>query len=39
MEEAAELPRIDAPEAVSPRDARALSKLFFDRLQVLEDSE
>ncbi|MEW2544563.1 RNA polymerase sigma factor SigF [Streptomyces sp. NPDC047002] len=36
-ERATELPRIEDPEAVSPVDARALSKLFFDRLQVLEE--
>ncbi|MCF3965085.1 SigB/SigF/SigG family RNA polymerase sigma factor [Streptomyces fuscigenes] len=36
-EQATELPRIEDPEAVSPVDARALSKLFFDRLQNLEE--
>ncbi|MDX3854256.1 RNA polymerase sigma factor SigF [Streptomyces sp. AK02-01A] len=33
----AELPRIDDPGKVAPKDARALSKLFFDQLQVLEE--
>jgi len=32
-----ELPRIAEPGKVAPRDARALSKLFFDQLQVLEE--
>jgi RNA polymerase sigma-B factor len=31
------LPLIDDATAVAPRDARALSKLFFDRLQELEE--
>ncbi|MFF2527104.1 RNA polymerase sigma factor SigF [Streptomyces liangshanensis] len=31
------LPRIDDPSKVAPKDARALSKLFFDQLQVLEE--
>jgi RNA polymerase sigma-B factor len=35
--DAGELPRIDSAEGMSPSDARALSKLFFDRLQVLEE--
>ncbi|MET9222629.1 SigB/SigF/SigG family RNA polymerase sigma factor [Streptomyces sp. NPDC003300] len=32
-----ELPRIDDATAVAPKDARALSKLFFDRLQAVEE--
>ncbi|MBP0459927.1 SigB/SigF/SigG family RNA polymerase sigma factor [Streptomyces montanisoli] len=36
-ERVGELPRIEDPEAVSPVDARAMSKLFFDRLQELEE--
>ncbi|MFD8731346.1 SigB/SigF/SigG family RNA polymerase sigma factor [Streptomyces sp. NPDC059611] len=31
------LPRITDPKKVAPRDARELSKLFFDRLQALEE--
>jgi RNA polymerase sigma-B factor len=31
------LPLIDDAMSVAPKDARALSKLFFDRLQVLEE--
>ncbi|MGW4180489.1 sigma factor, partial [Streptomyces rubiginosohelvolus] len=31
------LPYIADPQKVAPRDARELSKLFFDRLQVLEE--
>ncbi|MEU3183455.1 RNA polymerase sigma factor SigF [Streptomyces sp. NPDC006923] len=31
------LPRIADPGKVAPKDARALSKLFFDQLQVLEE--
>jgi RNA polymerase sigma-B factor len=31
------LPRIDDPSKVAPRDARAMSRLFFDQLQVLEE--
>ncbi|WP_433888008.1 SigB/SigF/SigG family RNA polymerase sigma factor [Streptomyces sp. CA-111067] len=31
------LPWIDDAKAVAPQDARALSKLFFDRLQVFEE--
>ncbi|MEW1719968.1 RNA polymerase sigma factor SigF [Streptomyces sp. NPDC093109] len=31
------LPRIEDPGAIAPKDARALSKLFFDRLQLLEE--
>ncbi|MYV53815.1 MULTISPECIES: RNA polymerase sigma factor SigF [unclassified Streptomyces] len=31
------LPRIDDPSKVAPKDARALSKLFFDQLMVLEE--
>jgi RNA polymerase sigma-B factor len=34
---AAGLPLIADPAKVAPRDARELSKLFFDRLQVLEE--
>ncbi|MEU5036122.1 RNA polymerase sigma factor SigF [Streptomyces rubiginosohelvolus] len=33
----AELPHIADPQKVAPKDARALSRLFFDRLQVLEE--
>jgi len=36
-EVAGELPRIEDPGKVAPKDARALSKLFFDQLQVLEE--
>src|SRR5215470_15369553 len=32
-----DLPWIEGAEAMSPTDARALSKLFFDRLQALEE--
>ncbi|MFF3974135.1 SigB/SigF/SigG family RNA polymerase sigma factor [Streptomyces rubiginosohelvolus] len=32
-----DLPYIADPQKVAPKDARALSKLFFDRLQVLEE--
>jgi len=32
-----ELPQIADPSKVAPRDARELSKLFFDQLQVLEE--
>ncbi|GAA1193756.1 RNA polymerase sigma factor SigF [Streptomyces hebeiensis] len=32
-----ELPYIEDPGSVAPKDARELSKLFFDRLQVLEE--
>ena len=35
--DAAGLPRIDDPDKVAPKDARALSKVFFDRLQSLEE--
>ncbi|SFF76788.1 RNA polymerase sigma-B factor [Actinacidiphila alni] len=31
------LPRVDDARTVAPADARVLSKLFFDRLQVLEE--
>ena len=31
------LPGIDAPRSIAPRDARELSRLFFDRLAVLEE--
>ncbi|MFF8248243.1 SigB/SigF/SigG family RNA polymerase sigma factor [Streptomyces griseus] len=34
---APELPQIDDPQKVAPKDARALSALFFERLQVLEE--
>ncbi|MFF9687172.1 RNA polymerase sigma factor SigF, partial [Streptomyces sp. NPDC014623] len=33
----AALPWIEDAGKVAPRDARAMSKLFFDRLQVLEE--
>ncbi|MGW7587745.1 RNA polymerase sigma factor SigF [Streptomyces rubiginosohelvolus] len=33
----ADLPHIADPQKVAPKDARALSRLFFDRLQVLEE--
>ncbi|MFG2862263.1 RNA polymerase sigma factor SigF [Streptomyces sioyaensis] len=33
----AQLPEIVAPQTVAPKDARALSKLFFSRLAVLEE--
>lgn len=32
-----ELPWVEHADRVAPKDARALSKLFFDRLQVLEE--
>ncbi|MEV7423629.1 RNA polymerase sigma factor SigF [Streptomyces sp. NPDC091212] len=32
-----ELPYIEDPGNIAPKDARALSKLFFDQLQVLEE--
>ncbi|WTL44448.1 SigB/SigF/SigG family RNA polymerase sigma factor [Streptomyces sp. NBC_01497] len=32
-----ELPWVDDPQAVAPKDARALSKVFFDRLQSVEE--
>jgi RNA polymerase sigma-B factor len=32
-----ELPWVEDPQAVAPKDARALSKVFFDRLQTLEE--
>ncbi|MFF8657198.1 RNA polymerase sigma factor SigF [Streptomyces huasconensis] len=32
-----ELPEVVDPQAVSPKDARALSQLFFDQLAVLEE--
>ncbi|WP_328380185.1 RNA polymerase sigma factor SigF [Streptomyces sp. NBC_00440] len=32
-----ELPPVENPLKVAPKDARALSKVFFDRLQVLEE--
>ncbi|MFE7775200.1 RNA polymerase sigma factor SigF [Streptomyces sp. NPDC057445] len=31
------LPRIEEAEKIAPKDARALSKLFFDRLRVLDE--
>ncbi|MFI0904578.1 RNA polymerase sigma factor SigF [Streptomyces sioyaensis] len=34
---AAELPEVECPSAVAPRDARELSKQFFDRLQFLDE--
>ncbi|MFG2138378.1 RNA polymerase sigma factor SigF [Streptomyces sp. NPDC048650] len=37
LEPAVGLPEIVCPSAVAPRDARELSKRFFDRLQVLEE--
>ncbi|QGV82410.1 RNA polymerase sigma factor SigF [Streptomyces ficellus] len=33
----AELPEVTAPESLAPKDARALSKMFFDKLAVLEE--
>ncbi|MFF8288690.1 RNA polymerase sigma factor SigF [Streptomyces sp. NPDC016309] len=33
----AELPEIEAPENLAPKDARALSRMFFDKLAVLEE--
>jgi RNA polymerase sigma-B factor len=35
--QAEQLPQIEDAAAVPPRDARALSKVFFERLQVLEE--
>ncbi|MGW6286031.1 RNA polymerase sigma factor SigF [Streptomyces sp. NPDC055107] len=35
--QAADLPRIADPRKVAPRDARAMSTMFFDRLQILEE--
>ncbi|MFF5899587.1 SigB/SigF/SigG family RNA polymerase sigma factor [Streptomyces argenteolus] len=35
--EETELPQIDDPLKIAPKDARALGKVFFDRLQVLEE--
>ncbi|MFB7508526.1 RNA polymerase sigma factor SigF, partial [Streptomyces broussonetiae] len=32
-----ELPEVAAPSQVTPRDARELSRLFFDQLQQLEE--
>ncbi|GAA3726316.1 SigB/SigF/SigG family RNA polymerase sigma factor [Streptomyces tremellae] len=37
VRQAGELPWIEDPQAVAPSDARALSKVFFDRLQTLEE--
>jgi RNA polymerase sigma-B factor len=37
VREAGELPRVEDPQAVAPSDARALSKVFFARLQALEE--
>ncbi|MFJ8251784.1 RNA polymerase sigma factor SigF [Streptomyces sp. NPDC094466] len=34
---AADLPQIADPRKVAPRDARAMSTMFFDRLQILEE--
>ncbi|MFF8833294.1 RNA polymerase sigma factor SigF [Streptomyces sp. NPDC015131] len=31
------LPEVTAPESLAPKDARALSRLFFDKLAVLEE--
>ncbi|WP_406388647.1 SigB/SigF/SigG family RNA polymerase sigma factor [Streptomyces sp. NBC_00887] len=31
------LPQIDDPQRIAPKDARAMGKIFFDRLQVLEE--
>ncbi|MEU9061406.1 SigB/SigF/SigG family RNA polymerase sigma factor [Streptomyces sp. NPDC048430] len=31
------LPRIDDPQKIAPKDARTLGRVFFDRLQVLEE--
>jgi RNA polymerase sigma-B factor len=33
----AQLPEVDAPSRVAPKDARELSKVFFDQLAVLEE--
>ncbi|MFJ1797826.1 RNA polymerase sigma factor SigF [Streptomyces sp. NPDC088180] len=35
--QAADLPQIADPRKVAPRDARAMSTVFFDRLQILEE--
>ncbi|MEU3465231.1 RNA polymerase sigma factor SigF [Streptomyces sp. NPDC006733] len=35
--DAAELPRVQSPGKLAPKDARELSKLFFDRLRTLEE--
>ncbi|WP_371622113.1 RNA polymerase sigma factor SigF [Streptomyces sp. NBC_01116] len=35
--QAADLPQIADPRKVAPRDARAMSTIFFDRLQILEE--
>ncbi|MET9533274.1 MULTISPECIES: RNA polymerase sigma factor SigF [unclassified Streptomyces] len=35
--QAGELPRIEDAKKIAPKDARALSSLFFDQLQVLEE--
>jgi RNA polymerase sigma-B factor len=32
-----DLPEVNAPESLAPKDARALSRLFFDKLAVLEE--
>ncbi|MEU6497466.1 RNA polymerase sigma factor SigF [Streptomyces sp. NPDC046984] len=37
VEQAVEVPRIADPSKVAPRDARELSKLFFEQLAVLEE--
>ncbi|EST39716.1 hypothetical protein N566_00260 [Streptomycetaceae bacterium MP113-05] len=34
---AAELPQLDVPTAVAPKDARRLTRLFFERLRTLEE--
>ncbi|WP_329459611.1 SigB/SigF/SigG family RNA polymerase sigma factor [Streptomyces sp. NBC_01497] len=36
-ERVGELPWVEDPQAVAPKDARALSKVFFDRLQSVEE--
>ncbi|MFJ5046242.1 RNA polymerase sigma factor SigF [Streptomyces sp. NPDC088719] len=35
--QAADLPQIADPRKIAPRDARAMSTMFFDRLQILEE--
>ncbi|MFJ9110295.1 RNA polymerase sigma factor SigF [Streptomyces sp. NPDC102283] len=35
--QAADLPQIADPRKVAPRDARAMSTMFFDRLQILDE--
>ncbi|WP_031078054.1 RNA polymerase sigma factor SigF [Streptomyces sp. NRRL S-118] len=36
-QEVAQLPEVPAPRSVAPQDARAMSKVFFDRLAELEE--